>query len=261
MSASPSRIAQVAQALLLTAAAATAVAALAVALRRAATRRETPAPTVTLVAPTGEPISAEAQVFRTNPGMLALEPATPRERRAHPRRLSTVHFLRGYEGAPPRIPHPLTDGEFRTFSCKTCHERGGYSDRFTAYVPLTPHPERGICLQCHVPVDSVIGGDAPDPNPNDRCTMCHGATGGPPRPTASLTWPTTVWPMLPRLTPGENPPPIPHDLLNRENCLTCHAGPAAVEEIRTTHPERADCRACHVVASPGVAAYARGGVP
>jgi cytochrome c-type protein NapB len=32
----------------------------------------------------------------------------------------------------------------------------------------------------------------------------------------------------------------------RENCAACHAGPAAREEIRTSHPERTRCRQCHV---------------
>ena len=31
--------------------------------------------------------------------------------------------------------------------------------------------------------------------------------------------------------PG-SPPPIPHDLQMRSNCLACHAGPAAVREVR-----------------------------
>jgi nitrate reductase cytochrome c-type subunit len=42
------------------------------------------------------------------------------------------------------------------------------------------------------------------------------------------------------------PPTIPHPLQLRENCLACHAGPASRPEIRTSHPERARCRQCHV---------------
>ena len=57
-----------------------------------------------------EPIPAEAQVFRTSPAMLAIEPAARRERSAHPRTLKTVRFLRAYPGAPPRIPHALSAG-------------------------------------------------------------------------------------------------------------------------------------------------------
>jgi cytochrome c-type protein NapB len=212
---------------------------------------------VPLVVPPAEPIPAEAQVFRTTPGMVAIEPGARRERSAHPRRLRAVRFLRAYPGAPPRIPHPLRADEFRTDACRTCHERGGYSARFQAYVPLTPHPERGICLQCHVGEDGVLGLEAPDANPDARCALCHGPAGGPVRAEASLTWSTTVWPTLPRTTVDQNPPPIRHDLQFRQNCLTCHAGPAATAEIRTKHPERADCRQCHLVPDPAASAFSR----
>lgn len=259
MSPSPRRLTGFAVALYLIASAVTAVIAVSVAVNRAARgRASAPAPAaMPLVTAPGEPIRAEAQVFRTSPAMLAIEPATRRERSAHPRTLKTVRYLRAYPGAPPQIPHPLTADEFRTDACKTCHERGGFSLRFSAYVPLTPHPERGICLQCHVGVDSVIGAPAPDPNPNARCPQCHGLSGGPPRADARVTWPTTVWLQLPRLTPDRDPPPIPHDLQFRENCLTCHAGPAAVAEIRTTHPERANCRQCHVALDPVAGSFTR----
>lgn len=217
-------------------------------------------PSVALVAAPIEPIRAEAQVFRTSPSMLAIAPLTRRERSAHPRTLRTVRYLRGYPGAPPRIPHPLTADEFRTDACRTCHERGGFSIRFAAYVPITPHPERGICLQCHVGIDSVIGVADVAADPNTRCPLCHQPNGGAPRPDAASTWPTTVWPTLPGKSPDGAPPPIPHDLQFRENCLTCHAGPAAVAEIRTTHPERGDCRQCHVAIDPEVVPFARAGV-
>ncbi|MDA8016644.1 MAG: hypothetical protein MPN21_04275 [Thermoanaerobaculia bacterium] len=42
------------------------------------------------------------------------------------------------------------------------------------------------------------------------------------------------------------PPVIPHRVFMRENCHACHSGPAAREEIRTDHAERARCRQCHV---------------
>jgi cytochrome c-type protein NapB len=43
-----------------------------------------------------------------------------------------------------------------------------------------------------------------------------------------------------------SPPVIPHSIELRENCLACHAGPAAPKEIRVSHPERVNCRQCHV---------------
>jgi cytochrome c-type protein NapB len=48
-----------------------------------------------------------------------------------------------------------------------------------------------------------------------------------------------------RATPGA-PPTIPHRTLMRENCVACHDGPGAREEVRTSHPELWRCRQCHV---------------
>lgn len=242
--------------LLLIGSAVTAIAAGAVAVERASAIRAVPADSNTagqdhvgtrLLAVPTESIAAEAQVFRLSGGMLAIEPAARREREAHPRTLETFRYLRAYPGAPPRIPHGLTPDEFRTGACASCHERGGYSQRFAAYVPVTPHPDAGFCLQCHVGDDAVTGISLPSSDPNARCRQCHGPSG-PPRQDldAALDWRPTAWPELPRLTPGQDPPAIPHDLQSRGNCLACHSGPAAVAEIRTAHPEWSSCRQCHL---------------
>jgi len=241
-------------------AAVTATAAVIVAVKRAPAARgpEPESVAVAVLAPPAEPIAAEAQVFRTGPGMMAIEPEARRQREAHVRTLKTWRYLRAYPGAPPRIPHGLSPDEYRTGGCKTCHERGGYSERFAAYVPLTPHPEMGMCLQCHVGDDAITGSSLPSSDPNSRCPLCHGS-GGTPRAFAdsTLDWRTTAWPQLPRRTPGRSPPSIPHDHQSRGNCLPCHAGPPAVAEIRTTHPEWADCRQCHVVPDPDVGVFTR----
>lgn len=228
----------------------TATAAIIVAVKREPTARSSPpAPVrVPLLTTPAESIAAEAQVFRTRPSMMAIEPTTPPEREAHPRTLKTFRYLRAYPGAPPRIPHGFTPTEFRTGACQTCHERGGYSRRFAAYVPVTPHPEMGNCLQCHALDEAVTGISLPSSNPNSRCPQCHGSGGSPPPYDTLLNWRTTFWPPLSRRIPNRSPPPVPHDVQGRGNCLPCHAGPAAVAEIRTTHPERADCRQCHVAA-------------
>jgi cytochrome c-type protein NapB len=55
------------------------------------------------------------------------------------------------------------------------------------------------------------------------------------------------------------PPPIPHSPDMRGNCVACHAGPGAVAEIRTPHPERANCRQCHVPTEDS-GTFDRGGV-
>ena len=225
----------------------TAMAAVVVAVERVpVSRAAEPEPVaVAMPAPPPVPIAAEAQVFRTRPAMMAIDPGAERQRAAHPRTLETFRFLRAYPGAPPRIPHGLTPDEFRTGACRTCHERGSYSERFAAYVPVTPHPEMGMCLQCHVGDDEVTGAPLRSLDPNTRCPQCHGP-GGRPRADTTLAWRTTAWPRLPRRTPDRSVPSIPHDLQVRGNCLACHAGPAAVAEIRTAHPERANCRQCHV---------------
>jgi nitrate reductase (cytochrome), electron transfer subunit len=198
-----------------------------------------------LVAP-GAAIRAEADVFRLRPGDLAAAPDAERRPEAHPRTMSMYRSLRAFPGAPPRIPHGLTEEEFRGGRCNVCHERGGYVGRFAAYAPVTPHPELSECLQCHVADDALVGLDFPDKSaPGQVCFQCH-VLDAAPRRFAAIDWPTPAWPELhaPALPGG--PPPIPHASQLRENCLACHMGAGAIEEIRTTHPERANCRQCHV---------------
>lgn len=259
MSSSGPRPAAVALGLLLVASAATAAVAAVVAVRRMPASREAEpeARPVALITPPSSPIPAEADVFRTTPAMLAIDPDVPRNRTAHPRNWVTYRYLRAYPGAPPRIPHALSADEFRAEICNSCHERGGYSLRFAAYVPLTPHPEMGMCLQCHVGDDAVMGTASAGADPNARCPLCHGPTGGRPLPEAAATWSTSVWPTLVSTAPGLLPPSIPHDLQFRGNCLTCHGGPAAVAAIRTSHPERASCRQCHAAPDPEAGLFTR----
>ena len=246
--------------LFLAASTVTAITAVIVAIRRAPPRREPapePAAVAMLVAP-AEPILSEAQVYRPGAGVMAIASDARRERQAHPRTLETMRYLRAFPGAPPRIPHELTPDEFRTGTCNTCHERGGYSRRFEAYVPVTPHPDNGPCLQCHLGADEVMAVPLTSPDANRRCHQCHG-TGGTPGANIDRTpeWRTTAWPPVPAKSSDGTPPPIPHDLQGRGNCLACHAGPAAVAETRTTHPEWTDCRQCHVAPNPEVGLFTR----
>lgn len=244
--------------LFLTASAFTAVAALVVAVERAPRRRApepAPAPVALLAAP-ADSIPDEALVFRTAPGTMAIPPDTRRTREAHPRTLKTYHYLRAYPGAPPRIPHELTPEEFRTSACNTCHERGGYSRRFSAYVPLTPHPDQGPCLQCHLGTDNLMAVSLVSPDPNRRCHQCH-ASGGRPRPQVEtpFDWLPTSWPRLPSSTGAEQPQTILHASEPRGNCVACHGGPAAVAEVRTFHLEWANCRQCHLAKDPDAAEF------
>jgi cytochrome c-type protein NapB len=243
----------------LIASAVTAIGALMIAAERlAAKRRATPQnPPVAMLASHGEPIAAEAQVFRTRAGMLAIDPTQGPRRAAHPRTLATYRSLRAYPGAPPRIPHGLTPGEFQTGGCKTCHERGGFSQRFGAYVPVTPHPEMGACLQCHVGDAALMAIPLPGIDPSARCRQCHASGGAMGWTDSSIDWKSQAWPQLTPTIRGGNPPPIPHTLELRSNCLSCHAAPAGVAEIRTTHPERANCRQCHLAVATRADAFVR----
>ena len=237
----------------------TATGAIVIAARRARTNRRAapPPPLAVTVAGADEPIAAEAQVFRTSAAVLAIAPTPGPRRSAHPRTLATYRALRSYPGAPPRVPHGLTPNEFRTGGCKTCHERGGFSQRFGAYVPITPHPEMGACLQCHVGNGQLMAIPLPSTDSSARCRQCHALSGRRWTDSTTLNWVPMAWPTVAATTRDGGPPPIPHTLDARGNCLACHSAPSGVEEIRTSHPERADCRSCHVAASPDTDTYRR----
>lgn len=141
----------------------------------------------------------------------------------HQRTIVTYYSNRAYHGAPPSIPHKVSDVKsMGGNSCLKCHVNGGFVEKFNAYTPVTPHPEMINCKQCHVPqvTHSLFKGT----NFTKRAipsVVTNNALDG-------------------------SPPVIPHQLQMRENCLSCHAGPAAPKEIQVTHPERVNCRQCHV---------------
>jgi nitrate reductase (cytochrome), electron transfer subunit len=199
----------------------------------------------------GPPIAAEAGVFRTPAGDVTGAARSARRPDAHPRTLATYRALREYPGAPPRVPHGLTADEFRGSLCNTCHERGGYSPRFGAYVPVTPHPEMANCLQCHATDAAVVGTPLPDRRADALCRQCHAP--GRAAESPALDWRPAAWPAVRGAAADGTPPDIPHDLQLRSNCLACHMGAGAVAEIRTTHPERANCRQCHLAPAAGSA--------
>jgi len=181
---------------------------------------------------TEPPLASEAGVFARSEFALAYERSmtTPSTR-------TMAQFMerRAYPGGPPIIPHPLADPtSYGGQTCLACHADGGWVEKWKAFAPVTPHPELTNCVQCHV-----------------------ADTGARPfRPS------TFVRPDAPKIgqaaMPG-SPPAIPHDIQLRENCLACHAGPGAVREFRVTHPERGNCRQCHVLGSRPVAPFVRSG--
>lgn len=141
------------------------------------------------------------------------------------RSLAEFYARRAYPGAPPIIPHQLTDeADYGGRACLRCHNRSRYVPRIGAYTPITPHPELLSCRSCHVLL------------------------------SAEGTFRESAWqkPEPPVLTGGvlpTSPPAIPHSLQLRENCLVCHSGPGSVPELRTSHPERLSCQQCHVANS------------
>jgi cytochrome c-type protein NapB len=128
-----------------------------------------------------------------------------------------------YDGAPPVIPHPPLQ-----IKCTACHTDTGKEAPPLGFAPANPHARTeglagtSYCQQCHVFRRS------------EAAFADNGFAGLRQRLVKSD-----------RLYPGA-PPVIPHRLLMRENCTACHSGPAARPEIHCTHPQRANCRQCHV---------------
>jgi nitrate reductase (cytochrome), electron transfer subunit len=189
-------------------------------------------------------IAAEAGAYRVLETTIDGD-APARRSNAHPRTLATYRALRAYPGAPPRVPHGVTPAEYRESRCSACHEAGGFSLRFGAYAPVTPHSEMGACVQCHL-VDSELSGRAlPGTGPDADCRQCHGSPGVRSN-EPSTEWRAAAWPSLAKRGGSGVPPLIPHELDLRGNCAACHTGPAAVRELRTEHAEKIGCRQCHL---------------
>ena len=129
---------------------------------------------------------------------------------------------RAFDGAPPVTPHGSLGA-----SCDSCHARGGLVVRELGVAPASPHGETaGMALP--------------------RCEQCHV------HQETTAVWIDNTFRGLPqelrsgnRMFPGA-PPVMPHLIFLREDCLACHGGTVAREEIRTTHPERTRCLQCHV---------------
>lgn len=130
---------------------------------------------------------------------------------------------RSFDGAPPVIPHePFSAG------CVSCHNSEGVAVPDVGFSPPSPHEETAGM--------SAIS----------RCRQCHVF-----RQSDTLFVENTFVGLRQDLRTGRRlnllaPPVIPHQVLMRENCAACHAGPAAREEILTSHPDRVRCRQCHL---------------
>lgn len=140
---------------------------------------------------------------------------------------------RAYDGAPPVVPHGAMG-----MDCIACHNERGMHVDGVGFAPPSPHEATaGLssisnCEQCHVQklTDEVFVASAFVGMPQDLRSGSRAYEGA--------------------------PPVMPHGVLMRENCAACHSGPAAREEIRTSHPERANCLQCHPVSGDS-SAFAR----
>lgn len=141
------------------------------------------------------------------------------------RTLSEYYSRRQYPGSPPYIPHKVEEADLAPIDCLTCHARGGWTAELRRNTPITPHPEQLACRQCHVPISEA-------------------------EVFADSNWMSVMPPRLGRSELPGAPPPIPHELQMRGNCIACHVGPGAVAAIRVEHPSRGNCRQCHVPDMP-----------
>ncbi|MFT6995546.1 MAG: cytochrome c-type protein NapB, partial [Maribacter sp.] len=174
--------------------------------------------------PTGNFIPTESGVFRRFDAA-GLDYLNMPIDESHQRSLDSYYDNRAYLGAPPSIPHPVTnERSFGGNTCIQCHQNGGFVAKFNAYAPVTPHPGMVNCRQCHV-------------TKNTTTTFKEFAF--------SKLVPPKVGVGANNVLIG-SPPMMPHQLRMRESCISCHGGPSAPKEIRVSHPERINCRQCHL---------------
>jgi cytochrome c-type protein NapB len=137
------------------------------------------------------------------------------------RTLDEYYSRRQYPGAPPYIPHKVEEADLAPVECLTCHAKGGWTADLKRNTPITPHPEQTACRQCHIEqTDAQLFVD--------------------------IDWMSITTPRLGRSDLPGAPPPIPHELQMRGNCIACHVGPGAVASIRVEHRSRGNCRQCHL---------------
>ena len=137
------------------------------------------------------------------------------------RTLSEYYSRRQYPGSPPLIPHKVEEADLAPVECLTCHAKGGWTEELKRHTPITPHPEQVACRQCHVGMTEA-------------------------KLFVDNNWVSVAPPRLGRASLPGAPPPIPHELQMRGNCIACHVGPGTVTTIRVEHPSRGNCRQCHV---------------
>ena len=122
--------------------------------------------------------------------------------------------IRSYYTAPPLIPHEANQRNSQV--CMACHSTVlDLGDRVSIQ---TPHPEFTNCLQCHLPLRHRIVSVLESLDEPRKGLRVHAFA----------------------------PPIIPHRNFLREKCLACHSPNSPREYMRFTHPERINCRQCHL---------------
>ena len=129
---------------------------------------------------------------------------------------------RAFDGAPPTIPHAVE--QLGTPACLACHDRGVKVAELVA--PRMSHARHDSCLQCHVV--------AHDPRPGTTTTH-----------TPATTFVAAAVPRAIERAWQGAPPMIPHSILMRERCDSCH-GPRGVLGLRSPHPWQQACTQSHV---------------
>ncbi len=130
---------------------------------------------------------------------------------------------RAFDGSPPVIPH-----EPMGAACISCHNAEGIAVPDLGFAPPMPH------------------GTTAGMSTSSRCQQCHVFQRGE-EPWVGNTFAGLRQDLRRGQRAGDLAPPvIPHKIFMRENCVACHSGPAAREEVRTSHPERVRCQQCHL---------------
>ncbi len=156
-------------------------------------------------------------------------------------------FIAAQAPPPPFIPHPLEGRD----ECLACHETG------VDGAPQVPddHADRtnDMCPVCHQPavVTEVVQRGAPSTASPTAEAATPTATGPPPVPhTLKGRENCLECHVSPEVTPTPvgGPPAIPHPLIGREHCLACHQeGVGGAPQIPDDHAGRTNdvCQACH----------------
>lgn len=167
------------------------------------------------------PAPAVIAEAKANPGAVADKFAS------RMRSIAERRMLRAYEGAPPVVPHSISDLSVQ--ACRECHATGLRAGDKVAR--MVSHSYLTNCTQCHVeaqvPGDSEAGSEFS--NGSSFVGLSAAGYGG-----------TRAW--------AGAPPLMPHSSFMRTNCTSCH-GEHGYDGWRPDHLSRTNCIQCHAPAA------------